>query len=208
MLLREENLDLTKAVNICRASEIASKQLKSMKVDDVGERPVNAVATQQRKWQKTPRQKNPSKKTPAKETAAKQAKKKCTRCGGSEQHKLEECRAYGQTCHVCKKQNHFASVCRSREKTTSHSSQQRNVRQIVQEDSEESDESLFKVEEIARVVSNDKQVNAELTLSDMDERYKTKLKCQLDTGATCNVMSAHDLAMIIKLANYHFNKAR
>jgi len=30
----------------------------------------------------------------------------------NKEHKKEECKAYGQTCHLCLKLNHFASVCR------------------------------------------------------------------------------------------------
>ena len=41
-LLKEEDLDLNKTVNICRASEIASRQLQSMKLDKTGEQ-VNAM---------------------------------------------------------------------------------------------------------------------------------------------------------------------
>ena len=39
-------------------------------------------------------------------------------------------------------------------------------------------------------------MNANLVFSDMKEEYHTELTCQLDTGATCNVMSLRDLAVI------------
>ena len=45
-LLKEEDLDLNKRVNICRASEIASRQLKSMKLGQTSEQ-VNTVGTKQ-----------------------------------------------------------------------------------------------------------------------------------------------------------------
>ena len=44
-LLKEEDLDLNKTVNICRAGEIASRQLKSIKLDQTSEQ-VNAMGTQ------------------------------------------------------------------------------------------------------------------------------------------------------------------
>ena len=44
-LLKEEDLDLNKTVNICRASKIASRQLRSMKLDQTGKQ-VNAMGTQ------------------------------------------------------------------------------------------------------------------------------------------------------------------
>jgi len=39
--------------------------------------------------------------------------------------------------------------------------------------------------------TNGKQINANLVFSDMKEAYHTELTCQLDTGATCNVMIAN-----------------
>lgn len=44
--------------------------------------------------------------------------------------------------------------------------------------------------------TNGKQINANLVFSDMKEAYHTELTCQLDTGATCNAISLHDLAVI------------
>ena len=44
------------------------------------------------------------------------AKNNCSRSGGTKQHKREECKAYGQTCHLCLKPNHFAPVCRFKNK--------------------------------------------------------------------------------------------
>ena len=44
-LLKEEDLDLNKTVNICRGRKIASRQLRSMKLDQTGKQ-VNAMGTQ------------------------------------------------------------------------------------------------------------------------------------------------------------------
>ena len=41
-----------------------------------------------------------------------------------------------------------------------------------------------------------KQCNAKIVFSDPEELCNTELECQLDTGATCNVMSLRDLAVI------------
>ena len=123
---------------------------------------------------------------------------KCTRCGSPEKHKLEDCRAYGQTCLVCKKPNHFATVCRFNDKSKSRNPKHRDVRQVEtsDEESEENDDPLFKIEEVSNMKTNGKQINANLVFSDMKEDYHTELQCQLDTGATCNVMSLRDLAVI------------
>ena len=202
-LLKEEELNLDKTLKICRASEIASKQLKSMKSDQNSEQ-VNALGTQARRQNKASHKRTASRKYPApvtKETH-KHTKKSCGRCGGPEQHKLEECKAYGQTCLVCKKPNHFASMCRLKDKHKSQRSAHRHVRQVLEErDSSEeeptdSDDPIFKIEEISNVKTPGKQINVDLVFSDEDEQYFTELECQLDTGATCNVMSLRDVAVI------------
>ena len=48
-LLKEEDLDLNKTVNICRASEIASRQLKSMKLGQTSEQG-NTVGNQEKRF--------------------------------------------------------------------------------------------------------------------------------------------------------------
>ena len=64
------------------------------------------------------------------------------------------------------------------------------------EESEENDDLLIKVEEVSNMKTNGKQINTTLVFSDMKEDYHTELQCQLDTGATCSVMSPRDLAVI------------
>ena len=64
------------------------------------------------------------------------------------------------------------------------------------EESEENDDLLIKVEEVSNMKTNGKQINTTLVFSDMKEDYHTELQCQLDTGATCSVMSLRDLAVI------------
>lgn len=63
-LLKEEELNLDKTLKICRASEIASKQLKSMKSDQNGEQ-INALGTQARRQNKASHKRTASRKYPA-----------------------------------------------------------------------------------------------------------------------------------------------
>jgi len=49
-----------------------------------------------------------------------QINKSCTKCGGT--HMPKCCPAYGKTCRVCGKPNHFAIVCRSKSDMTSNRS--------------------------------------------------------------------------------------
>ena len=64
------------------------------------------------------------------------------------------------------------------------------------DDSSDSEDPLFKIEEVSSVKTAGKQINVNIIFSDPEESYDTELECQLDTGATCNVMSLRDLAVI------------
>ena len=60
----------------------------------------------------------------------------------------------------------------------------------------DTEDPLFKVEEVSSVKTPGKQFNAKIVFSNPEELYNTKLECQLDTHATCNVMSLRNLAVI------------
>ena len=126
--------------------------------------------------------------------------KKCNFCGLAKKHaKREDCAAYAQECHFCKKKNHFSSVCKAKA--------QANYPEKVKVLSEESDsgsaESLFKLETLSTVSSKGKQEFAKLDFCLTVERkqnYKSELLCQLDTGATCNVISYRDVCVLLQTA--------
>ena len=115
-LLREEDLTLNKAMNICRSSEIENIQLKSMKASSKEVKEVHAVQGKtHRKPNKTSLNGGKTKLCATKDhrPAAKghnSLKRKCYHCGRLLDHKLKDCPAFGQTCNSCGKKNHFASV--------------------------------------------------------------------------------------------------
>ena len=106
------------------------------------------------------------------------SKDKCGRCGYDKTHK--KCPAMGQQCGLCKKMNHYAKVCRSKEVY--------NLRTV--EDSgpeeEESEEELplfvFSLESSS--VKEDEQ------FYETAEREGAQLRFQLDSCAKANDMSA------------------
>ena len=59
-----------------------------------------------------------------------------------------------------------------------------------------SEDLLFKIEEVSSVKTAGKQFNAKIIFSDPEESYNTELEYQLDTSTTCNAMSLCDLAVI------------
>ena len=60
----------------------------------------------------------------------------------------------------------------------------------------DADEFFFKLEEVSSVQATGKQLCTSLEFADLNARYKTKLDCQLGTGATCNVLTHRDLSVI------------
>lgn len=95
-LLRVNDLTLTKAVDICKASEQTSQQLKL--ITSGAEESVGAVKTEPP--QNTRRPRDPP-----------IQRSECRFCGY--QHGNRQCPARGQTCHKCGLKNHFQTRCRS-----------------------------------------------------------------------------------------------
>ncbi|UYV70569.1 K02A2.6-like [Cordylochernes scorpioides] len=93
-LLREPNLTLLKAIEMCKTDEISKQQIKIMQN--------NQNICQIRKYEKkhSPKQNQESEK-----------EFKCQRCGKS--HRAKNCPAWGKRCSKCKKMNHFVAFCKS-----------------------------------------------------------------------------------------------
>ena len=64
------------------------------------------------------------------------------------------------------------------------------------QDSTDSEESVLKVEDVSSVESCGNRWLAMLSFYCGHNKHETKLKCQLDTDATCNVLSYRDLSII------------
>ena len=176
-LLKEEDLMLNKAVNICRSSEITNIQLKSMKASSKEVEEGHAVQGKtHRKPNKMPLNGGKTKLCAMKDhqLAAKShnnSKRKCYHCGRlGKAHKLKDCPAFGQTCNSCGK--------------------------------EKSDEEpIFRIKDVSSVKAQGKQLFARLNFLHDSDRLGMQLECQLDTGATCNVMSYDDLSRITQTGN-------
>ena len=100
-LLRESNLTLAKADEICRAAESMILQMKV--VEDRSDNTVNFVKTGK---EPPPRCVN----------SGKPIYRECWSCWYRHEHKKELCPAFGKTCNKCNKRNHFAAKCRSKQK--------------------------------------------------------------------------------------------
>ena len=111
-MLREEALNLNKAIEMCRSSEITSKQLKTMEkeVKESGEE-LNFLRKSQAQHARGKRSQKFSK-APNKPVASNAVQ--CKYCGRRQRHsKKEECPAFGQQCNKCHQYNHFQKLCLS-----------------------------------------------------------------------------------------------
>ena len=119
-LLRESDLKLEKAVEICRADELSKKQMKlfgskSSNVNLVKRGGAYRVKNKSGKADKTQETK--------KATEGKQENKRnaCGNCGLI--HTKGQCLAYGKQSNKCKKINHYARMCRSSKSVNSYQQQ-------------------------------------------------------------------------------------
>ena len=102
-LLQIHDLTLKRAIDICKASEAAGRQLKAMATPDE----VQALQPSKRR----DRDKSQSRDTSRRRDSS--TSKRCKYCDRQHDQRKEACPAYGKICRRCSKKHHFESVCRS-----------------------------------------------------------------------------------------------
>ena len=160
-LLRETELTLQKAIDVCRAAETSSQQMKVIQSTS-SEANGSNVDFVKKNIVKSKSVKNTDNK-PAGSTI----KQKCGKCGCK--HEPRKCPAFGKLCHNCKKKNHFSTVCKNKKM---HELQENDYDSDIFLDSVESDQNV-----------KDWKVNMKIC-------GKT-VNMKLDTGAQCNVLPYH-----------------
>lgn len=164
-----KELTLDKAVDIARTYEMSQSQMKSM---EAGDEAVHSVNRDQR-----------SRKDPPRPPTEPGQRGTCGRCGKS--HAKDSCPAMGKTCLKCKKANHFANMCKTRDQ---------KVHEVSDNPYQVSD-SLF-VESISEDVHQINQVFVDIEIG----HKKIPVSFKLDTGAEVNVIPLHvstNLSVII-----------
>ena len=156
--LREAELDLQKAVDICRAAEQTRSHMDALK---------NATSTIDKVTKDPLRSKRVDTKIKNKRTPNKEQPGiiQCKYCGTLHQRDKSKCPAVRKACKKCGKQNHFAKVCKSVLKTHSLDTHELYVGAVEQE------------KEINSVKSTEEEWNITV------EIYNKPLKFKLDTGA-------------------------
>lgn len=119
-LLTISNLTMDKAEEICKTTEATKQELQEMatssevhmikrKTTDMG-KGKNLTKTNNNKYVKNKNVKGVYKKS----DGDKNNEYNCKKCG--RKHKPRECFAFGKMCSICKKMNHFAIGCKSKNK--------------------------------------------------------------------------------------------
>lgn len=183
----DNNITLTKAIEICRSKETTEKQLRG-----IDNKPIEI-----NKVQKT------SSKTKKQQQYKSTERRTCKFCGNEYHDKLEQCPARSATCHKCNRRGHYARVCMSNR----NGNNSRAIREI--ETTAESDNETYEaIEEImlsTTINNNKKGLYAKFNIHDSNNTTHY-VKCQLDTGASCNLIGFLDLKNIETTPN--INKSR
>uniref|UniRef100_A0A1B8Y8I2 Gypsy retrotransposon integrase-like protein 1 n=1 Tax=Xenopus tropicalis TaxID=8364 RepID=A0A1B8Y8I2_XENTR len=178
-LLREENLALEKCLQICRASELTKDSLKM--IEGPSESMVHAVTGKGKIRYKI-----------------QGVSILCKYCGKRHERDKEKCPAYGQTCRLCGKRNHFSAQCRQSSK-----SQHRAVNTVTQDTDSDSTEDIMWLQ--LQSAAESVNVVKPPMVNDSNQLFATFLldkkpnKFQLDCGASCNVIPCHMFKKEVKL---------
>lgn len=186
----EDDMELPKAIKICRAAERAEKQMRSLGDQSVSAEPSSSVNKVNKKDDTFD----------------------CNRCGSH--HGKKQCTAFNKECESCGRKGHFAKMCRSKNKSSDKKSKYKDknrksgkVNKLAETSDDESNTSdidseydynvsMVKCSDTKKVfsVKQDKWTEV-LQIGD------NKLKVELDTGAQCNVISrktASELGLKVK----------
>ena len=170
LLLQKRKLTLKMALDICRSAEATTFQLKSF-----GETETEAVHKVS-DWKTK------------KDTTAKHTGKlptiTCKFCARKHLRKKELCPAWGKTCSLCKRDNHFKQCCKFNKETRKvHALDDAHVYGSNESLDSSGTESINCVEIAVNAVENTKgALFAEMMLDGKS------MKFQIDSGATVNVL--------------------
>jgi hypothetical protein len=179
------SLTLDKAVECCILTENSRKQLHEMKN---GETP-NRLNLEMVNLHQTTKTSTSSQGQPPGKMI-----KNCARCG--QNHKINNCAAYGKICNICKKKNHFANMCKQKNKSNFNKKKVQEIDCMHISQDEGSQFQYLSIESIERT-------NAVTNLVDIVINGKF-VKCKIDSGADANLISVTTL----KELNYDLNKIK
>ena len=167
-LLSETDLTLSRALELARGLEVASKQAKELKETRTSEVPIHALTTS--KQQQFSRNTRSSQKTQISANSL-----KCNRCGGI-RHTAQVCRFREAICHACHKKGHLAKMCRSKQNRMQNIELQDEVEQ------EEEVPSILPVHHIGKNCTN-RPIMVEVKIAGRI------VPMEVDTGSVVSIIS-------------------
>ena len=175
---------------MCTTSEVAAQQTKKIqsagdKAEEVKKLDDRKKAPRRRRFKKAPKKQQKSDDKQTKSGVEARSGLTCKYCGRQERHvKRTECPAFGKTCSKCEKKGHFLSVCLAGKK----------VNRFEDFETSSEDETCLTLETISPVDTKARQWFTEIQFFKSPKDYFSRsVSCQLDTGATCNVLCLDDL---------------
>ncbi|PIK45343.1 hypothetical protein BSL78_17808 [Apostichopus japonicus] len=169
-MLREPDIKLDTAINMCRAAEVSKTQVKNLGITEKEKMCYPAALNYQNKGNKNHANSTVTYTRPTRDSD-KPKQFKCKRCATT--HGPRECPAYGKNCSNCNKFGHFAKCCRF----------ERRVNVIEDSYTSESETELF-LDTVCTI--NDITTGNEW-LVDMAVG-KRKVQFKMDTGAQANIL--------------------
>lgn len=176
-LLREKKLDLQKAIEFCRVVESSKGHSKVIR-EQAKQEPYSVNLVQGRESKRQNR--------------SEEASKPCGYCGSD--HTKGKCPAFGKICNICKGQNHFARVCRSKTTKDAHG--------IKQDEPDGDGSEEISLGSVTLSVGEVKRISWTEAIKIREKVFNFKL----DTGAEISILPVGCLKMIgiqkIKKSNY------
>ena len=189
--MREDNLDLSKAVKICQAAEATEKQIQTMGQTNNGtlnnEVSVNYCKTRVRhRGGQTQPQSQLQTSHPQPSNGPHTKTKSSNRCSSCDTaHTPRQCPAYGKTCNSCGLSGHYARVCSRRRQKND------NIRCVSRDyDSADSQSELLFVGMVQTKEKRGKQWTQSVQVCNRMIPFK------LDTGADVSIIMQHQYQAI------------
>ena len=173
-LLRETDLTLQRAIDLCRASELSEKQVKQI-TGELAEATVGAVSRRGNKRQQKSINKNVE-------------LKKCLKCG--RKHDRRNCPAFGKTCHKCGKLNHFAKLCQSNGNS--------KIRTLAEDSSEEDTELVGQLRPDMNSVGNDWSILCQIGKIEIPVLVDTGAKCNVISTKLLKKLKCNQKVLVTK----------
>ena len=202
-LMRQETLTLEDVITSIKATEVANREMKRL-MEEQSTTAVHQIASNKFK---TPASPSLTDRNKPQKNARGEEQYLCTKyCG--QWHVAGRCPAYGQSCNLCGKPNHFARVCRSGKnvkKSSTNTVNNIDLRSTQRDNSSNSQASAQPYDDdrhsesglflgmvscdLSRVETNLWAIQNTCNWTEKLELNGKIIECKIDTGAQANVMS-------------------